>query len=63
MLLDEGTMYLLTAPGRDILNVLLPKAVAAGRAAGKIATAISGSRSTEGFTALFKRAVGALTLK
>ena len=59
--LDEGTMYLLTAPGRDILNVLLPKAVAAGRAAGKIATAISGSRSTEGFTAAFRRAIGAPT--
>lgn len=56
--IDEGVMYLLTAPGRDILNVILPKAYAAGRAAGKIATAMTGSRATEGFTAAFKRKMG-----
>ena len=57
--IDEGVMYLLTAPARDIMNTLLPKAVAAGRAAGKIATAISGSRSAEGFAATFRRKMGA----
>jgi len=59
--IDEGVMYLLTAPARDIVGVLLPKAVAAGRAAGKIATAITASRSTEGFTAALKRKMGVST--
>lgn len=47
--IDEGMMYMLTAPARDIMNTLLPRYLAKGRDAGKIASAVTGSKSAEGF--------------
>lgn len=59
--IDEGIMYLLTAPGRDIVAAFAPKILGGKRAIGKLATAITGSRATEGFVGLFKRKVGLTT--
>ena len=59
--IDEGIMFLLTAPARDILGVIAPKVLGGKRSIGKIATAITGSRTTEGFTDLTKRKLGVAT--
>jgi len=59
--IDEGVMYLLTAPGRDIIGVIAPKLAGGKRAIGKLATAITASRSTEGFIDLGKKKLGVKT--
>jgi len=59
--IDEGIMFLLTAPARDILGVVAPKVLGGKRALSKIATAVTGSRTTEGFTDLIKRKLGIKT--
>lgn len=56
--IDEGFMYLLAAPARDIFNAILPRYISKGRDAGKIASMTTGSKSAEGFGASLKRALG-----
>jgi hypothetical protein len=56
--IDEGIMYLLTAPGRDIVAAFAPKILGGKRTIGKMAAAITGSRKAEGFVGLFKRKTG-----
>jgi len=56
--IDEGIMYLLTAPGRDIVAAFAPKILGGKRALGKLATAITGSRQTEGFVGAGRRKLG-----
>lgn len=48
--IDEGVMFLLTAPARDIFDVLTRK----GSRMGKVANAATASKSTEGFKALLR---------
>ena len=56
--IDEGFIYLLTAPARDIFNAILPRYAAKGRDAGKIASMVTGSNTGEGFRASLKNAMG-----
>jgi hypothetical protein len=56
--IDEGFVYLLTAPARDIMNAILPRYAAKGRDAGKIASMATGSDTGEGFRAALKNAIG-----
>ena len=56
--IDEGFVYLLTAPARDIMNAILPRYAAKGRDAGKIASMTTGSNTGEGFRASLKNAMG-----
>jgi hypothetical protein len=56
--IDEGFIYLLTAPARDIMNSLLPRYAAKGRDAGKIASMTTGSNTGEGFRQALKQAIG-----
>jgi hypothetical protein len=56
--IDEGVMYILAAPVRDIWNTILPRYAAKGRDAGKIASTVTGSKSGEGFRESFKGAIG-----
>ena len=56
--IDEGFIYLLTAPARDIFNAILPRYAAKGRDAGKIASMVTGSNTGEGFRASLKNAIG-----
>jgi len=56
--IDEGFVYLLTAPARDIMNAILPRYTAKGRDAGKIASMVTGSNTGEGFRASLKNAMG-----
>jgi len=56
--IDEGFLYLLTAPARDVMNSLLPRYAAKGRDAGKIASMTTGSKSGEGFRESLKGALG-----
>ena len=56
--IDEGFLYLLTAPARDVMNTLLPRFVAKGRDAGKIAAMTTGSKSGEGFRETLKGSLG-----
>jgi hypothetical protein len=52
--IDEGFFFMLTAPARDIFDVLRRK----GHRMGKVATATTGSRSAEGFRESIKGALG-----
>lgn len=56
--IDEGFVYLLTAPARDLMNALLPRYAAKGRDAGKIASMTTGSNTGEGFRAALMNAMG-----
>jgi hypothetical protein len=56
--IDEGFLYLLTAPARDIFNTLLPRYAAKGRDAGKIAAMVTGSKTGEGFREAIKGKLG-----
>lgn len=56
--IDEGFMYLLTAPARDVFNAILPRYFSKGRDAGKIATMVTGSKTSEGFREALKDALG-----
>jgi hypothetical protein len=48
--IDEGVMFMLTAPAKDIFDVLRGK----GARMGKVATATTGSKNTEGFKAILR---------
>ena len=52
--IDEGFFFMLTAPARDVFDVLRRK----GHRMGKVATATSGSRSAEGFRESIKGGLG-----
>ncbi len=52
--IDEGVMFMLTAPAKDIFDVLTRK----GSRMGKVATATTGSKTTEGFKALLRSKLG-----
>lgn len=52
--IDEGVMFMLTAPAKDIFDVLTRK----GSRMGKVATAATGSKSTEGFKATLRTKLG-----
>lgn len=52
--IDEGFFFMLTAPARDIFDVLRRK----GHRMGKVATAATGSKSAEGFRESIKGALG-----
>ncbi len=52
--IDEGFFFMLTAPARDVFDVLRRK----GHRMGKVATATSGSKSAEGFRESIKGALG-----
>jgi hypothetical protein len=56
--IDEGFIYLLTAPARDVFNAILPRYAAKGRDAGKIASMVTGSNTGEGFRETLKGAIG-----
>lgn len=56
--IDEGFVYLLTAPARDIMNSILPRYLAKGRDAGKIASMTTGSNTGEGFRETLKGVMG-----
>jgi hypothetical protein len=48
--IDEGVMFMLTAPAKDIFDVLRGK----GGRMGKVATAATASKTTEGFKAMLR---------
>ena len=52
--IDEGFFFMLTAPARDVFDVLRRK----GHRMGKVATASSGSKSAEGFKESIKDRLG-----
>jgi hypothetical protein len=52
--IDEGFFFMLTAPARDVFDVLRRK----GHRMGKVATASSGSKSAEGFRESIKGGLG-----
>lgn len=52
--IDEGVMFMLTAPASDIFNVIRGK----GHRMGKVASAATGSKTTEGFRAAIRSKLG-----
>ena len=52
--IDEGMMFVLTAPAKEIFNFATRK----GHRMGKVATAYTGSKSAEGVTAQLRKALG-----
>ena len=52
--IDEGVMFMLTAPARDVFDVLRRK----GARMGKVATAATGSTTSEGFRQLLRSRLG-----